>query len=268
MRFILFSLILFFNINFVTAQNSKLSFFGKSMEIIDTSFRFTVAIQEVFYENNGSKLWVLRQEFRKLNFDHCNHSVQLLLYIDTIGNIKYHQLVEGSGLPFVDSIVTNRVLKLSGDLIPVNYNNKFIPSLIYLRFRYFSKINEDQLPLQYPKNGAGYFYQDVKFKNQKTVSINFDNTINIKNECEDDLYFYNEGLRYLNALKYSKAIYNFSEAIKANPDDNEALYNLGIAYQEEDNNKKACKCFSEGIEKGDPNAIKAFNKYCNENSKK
>ena len=66
---------------------------------------------------------------------------------------------------------------------------------------------------------------------------------------------------------FDKAIYNFIQALEANPRDLEALYNLGICYQKDDNVKKACKCFLEGAEKGDLNSINGFNKYCKDINK-
>lgn len=253
-----FSLIILFVIllNNSEAQYSDFRINGKPVALKDSSFRFSDAIQEIFYENNGQVIWDLRAEFSNLHFDHCNHKIQLLIYLDTTSEIKYVQIAEGSGIERVDSVVISRLITFSGKFIPVNYNNQNIRALIYLRLKYFDKLTEERMPQKFPRHGSDYLQRDIRMK---TYVINNGQRTN---DCEDDLYFYNEGLKYYEQQKFSKAIYNFSEALKANSWNLDALYNLGVAYQKSDNNKKACKCFQEGIELGDANSLKAFNKYC------
>ena len=237
----------------LNAQTSTITSNRNVIEVKDTCFHYSDAIQEIFYSNNGPAMWELRKEVRTLNFDHCNHRFQYLIYLDTLGEIKHIQILEESGLRNVDSLVYHRLNSYSKQLIPVNYNGINTCAKIYLQFRYYAKVYEDYLPVKYPVHGSKYFHTNMKFEKV---------CLNCTYECEDDLFFYNEGLKYYRYAKYSKAIYNFSQALISNPKDLEALFNLGLAYQAADKNIKACGCFSEGIEKGYVNSFKAFDKYC------
>jgi len=257
MRYILTLIISFtFPFSFLKGQTSSQQLDGIKYEILDTSYKNTEAIQAIFYENNGAAFWNLRNEISNLDFDHCNHSFLFLLYVDSSGKINNTQMLKGSTLASIDSIVNEKVNSIE-NVIPVNYNGASRRALIILRFRYFSKRDESGIATFGAIEKHIYLYKKVTVR---TYSLG--STAPPTNECEDDLFFYNEGIKCYNSAKYNKAIYNFTQALEVNPRDIEAQYYLGLSYQKDDNLKKACKCFSEGVQKGHENSIKSFKHYC------
>jgi len=236
-------------------QTSFIQLDGKKYDILDTSYHLSDASHAIFYENNGEVFWKLRNEIRELDFDHCNHSFVFFLYVDTTGQLTKIQMLEGSAQSFVDTIVFRKVDSIQ-HVIPVNYNGIAKRSLIVLRFRYFVKSDEESLMQDYTADKSRYLYQKI------TLMRHYIGGTTRSNECEDDLYFYNEGIKCYNEVKYSKAIYNFSQALEVNPRDLEAQYYLGLSYQKNDNLKKACQCFSGGVLKGHEESIKMYDKFC------
>ncbi len=240
------------------SHGSEIVVLGKSVEIIDSTYPYNDSTTKSFYELNGSLLWKTRTEIRELKFDHCNHRIQIIIYLDTLGGIKHLQLLESSGLPKIDSIALNKMQVLSDKFHPSIYHSQLTRSIIFIQFKYFDDNGESYFSNAYPKDGMSYFTQDINI-----VSYNLsDHGSMIQNKCDDDLFYYTEGIKFFGEKKYAKAIYNFSQAMIYNPYDLEALYNMGIAYYKNENTKKACKCFSEGMEKGDIDSFNAYNKYC------
>jgi len=237
-------------------QTTSIKVNGNPIQTIDTTFLYSDTIQSIFLNNNGPIIWNLRSDIRSFNFDHCNHQIELLVYLDTTSEIKHIQLITGTSLEKIDSQIISRTQMLSGKLSIVNFNKNKMRAIIFLRFQYFSRYVESNMLQTFPKYGSRFFVKDGKMSMTTLIGKQG------PNECADDLFFYNEGLKFFNQNDFSKAIYNFTQALEANPRDMEANYNLGLAYQKSDKVKKACKCFSEGAQVGDENSTKALSKYC------
>jgi hypothetical protein len=94
-----------------------------------------------------------------------------------------------------------------------------------------------------------------------SVSVGIELDFPIKN-CNDDNFFYEQGVNELNNKNYKKAIYSFSEALKSNPYDLYALNNLGISYIYNTNPEKGCQKLKEAITGGFTPSLKAFSANC------
>ena len=242
--------------NFLYAQKSIVQIDNKKILLLDKSFTFQDSIQKIFLKNNTVSIWNLRQEINKLRFDHCKHNeLDLLIYADSTGNIPFIQIVVGSNLLKIDSVIISIVKNYSTFFKPVISNH----SLIYIKYQFHDKGTEDILAIT---NGNYNLSEAIVYVNSHAESIPHSGVIKETKECEDDSYFYAEGVKCFKQEDFKKAIYNFNQAIIANPFDIEANYNLGLSYQKSDKLKKACQCFTNGMEKGDTSSVIAFNKFC------
>ena len=237
---------------------------GALTSILDSSFSYKDTLQSIFLKSNVAEVWSLRQEVNKLRFDHCNHSdVGILTYLDTSGRVPFAQIIYGTSLQKTDSLIILLVKDAARKFKPVSFENRPVRSLIYLKYKFHNRSWEEMLVKTNGNNDLAermvqyYSYLLTMKTPEEARKLE-------KNECADDTYFYYEGVKYFQQGDFSKAIYNFSQAIEANSNDFDALYNLGLSYQKADKLKKACKCFSEGKDASEARAVKAFNKYCAE----
>jgi len=241
--------------NLLCAQNSTVRIDNKEITLLDNSYSFKDTTQKIFLKNNQAEVWNLRQEITKLHFDHCNHNeLNILLYSDTIGDIPLVQIITGTGLSKIDSIIISIAKGYSKKLKPVLFEGSLHRSLIYIKYMFHNRKKEEDLA----KSGGNYNATEA----MKMLSSAIGNKES--NECDDDLFFYDAGVKCFQQADYSKAIYNFNQAVEANPWDWDAYFNLGLSYQKTDKLKKACECFTKGVEVGDLSAVKAYNKFCSE----
>jgi tetratricopeptide (TPR) repeat protein len=250
----------------LNAQNRSIKIDGKVIPILDNSFTYKDTIQKLFLKSNSVVIWNLRTEITKLVFDHCNQNeVNLLLYSDSTGAIVRFQLITGTGLPRVDSLLNTIFKNYADKFKPAIFNNFPVRSWVYVKYRFHNKSIEDKLLFT---KGNYDLSEGLDKASAQINSILNPEARQASNECDDDTYFFNEGSKYFQQGDFGKAIYNFSRAVNSNPLDMDATYNLGLSYQKADKLKKACKCFSDGIERSDTVCLKAFNKFCKELSKK
>ncbi|MEP7170107.1 MAG: tetratricopeptide repeat protein [Bacteroidota bacterium] len=248
-------LLLTFIWNSLCAQNSTVRIDNKEITLLDNSFAFKDTIQKIFLKDNRAEVWNLRQEITKLHFDHCNHNeLNILLYSDTTGEIPFVQIITGTSLSKIDSTIISIVKSYSKKLKPVLFEGSLQHSLIYIKYMFHYKKKEEDLA---KSNGN---YNETEVMRMLGTAIGNKET----NECDDDVFFYDAGVKCFQQADFNKAIYNFNQAVEANPWDWDAYYNLGLSYQKSVKLKKACECFSKGVEAGDFSAVKAYNKFCSE----
>ncbi|MCX6275259.1 MAG: tetratricopeptide repeat protein [Bacteroidetes bacterium] len=241
------------------AQDSAVRIDNKEITLLDNSYTFKDTTQKIFLKNNQSEVWNLRQEITKLHFDHCNHNeLNILLYSDTTGEIPFVQIITGTSLLKIDSTIISIEKSYSKKLKPVLFEGSLQRSLIYVKYMFHYRKKEEDLART---NGN---YNETEVMRMFGTAIGNNET----NECDDDAIFYDAGVKCFQQEDFSKAIYNFNQAVEANPWDWDAVYNLGLSYQKTDKLKKACDCFSKGIEAGDIIAVQAYNQFCSEMNNK
>lgn len=111
-------------------------------------------------------------------------------------------------------------------------------------------------------------------KNGKPVKVYFNMPINFKlngssleksvitNKEYSDFY-YNLGVKYSESKKYELAIENFTNCLKYNPEDIDALYNRGTMFLKINLTEKACIDWKKIKELGKNDADELLKKYCN-----
>jgi tetratricopeptide (TPR) repeat protein len=259
-------------LNSLCAQNSTVRIDNKEITLLDNSYAYKDTTQKIFLKNNGAEVWNLRQEITKLHFDHCNHNeIEILIYCDATGEAKKAQLIIGTSLLKIDSTILELTKSHSKKFKPTLYNDTAMQSLNILKYKFHNKEMEEALAGNVLMNtnmslsgGGGNYEVAEKLLEMKHKSNEIMGGQNKSDECADDTYFYDAGVKCFQQSDFSKAIYNFNQAVEANPWDYDAYYNLGLSYQKADKLKKACECFSKGVETGDFSAAKAHTKFCSE----
>jgi hypothetical protein len=234
-------------------------------EITDPAYIYKDTLLHLFFIENNINIWKLRTKISHLNFDHCNRTVRILFYLDTAGQVTKQQLLQGTELTSVDSTILTYVSDLSGKLKPVEFEGKNIQSVLYLRFPFYNQVFEKALQ---ERNSVGQInilvmLMDFSMARQRNPnkSLRYKNEMN---ECTDDIYFYEAGVKSYAEGDLKMAAYNFNQALHANARDYDALFNLGLTYIKQDKLKKACECFQAGSDVGYPDAKIAVQKYCKE----
>jgi len=62
--------------------------------------------------------------------------------------------------------------------------------------------------------------------------------------------YYNRGIAYNELDQYQRAIKDYNEAIRLQPDDVDAYYNRGVVYLKQGNNKPGCRDAQKACELG------------------
>ncbi len=237
---------------------------GVRASIMDNSFSYNDSLQNSFLKINVAEVWSLRQEIKKQRFDHCNHNdVGILAYIDTSGRVPFAQIINGTSLPKTDSLIIVLVKEASRKFKPVLFGNIPVRSMVYIKYRFHNRNWEEMLV---KANGNNDLAERMVQYNSTILTFKTPEEARKleKNECADDKYFYDEGVKYFQQSDFSKAIYNFSQAMEVNPNDFDALCYLGLSYEKAGKLKKACRCFSEGKDVSEKSAANAFNKNCSQ----
>lgn len=73
---------------------------------------------------------------------------------------------------------------------------------------------------------------------------------------------YKKGLKCVEKQDYEAAANYFSKALEILPQNGSILFNLGAVYFKLNQKDKACECFQKLKEKGDEEATKIYNQYC------
>jgi len=257
-----FSVLFIFFYNFSLAQNALIYIDDQEIQVLDTAFSYQDKAQEKFLKANSVELWRLRQQLTGLPFDHCNHpDISMLLYCDSKAHMPVIQLVKSTSLNSIDSVII---------ILTQNFYSRINPealhhNLIYLKYKFHNARIETILA----GTGGNYnFSVSLSDVFGKIDSIMNRDYRGVYNECEEDAFFYKEGMKCLHDSSYKKAIYNFTQALEANPLDMDANYQLGIAYQKTDKSKKACECYAKGAEAGDSKAVNAYHIFCQQPTSK
>jgi len=85
-------------------------------------------------------------------------------------------------------------------------------------------------------------------------------TKKIKEEPNNDIYYYNRGTTYANLSNFDNAIKDFNEAIKLNPNDDESYYNRGVTHMELKDYNSAISDFDKAIKLNPNDASYFFNR--------
>jgi tetratricopeptide (TPR) repeat protein len=254
--------ILFISYTSVKAQGI-INIDGGSVLNLDTSFSYKDTLQSIFFKRNVAEIWTLRQDINKLRFDHCNHSdIGILAYLDSTGKVAFAQIIHGTYLPKTDSLIIVLMKDAVRKFKTVIFNNISVRSMVYIKYKFHNRNWEEFLVQTNGNNDVAERMVNYGSFTLTMKTAEEARKLEKKNECTDGAYFYDEGVKSFQQGDLSKAIYNFSQAIEANPNDFDSLYNLGLSYQKADKLKKACKCFAEGKEATEASASQAFNKYC------
>jgi len=73
--------------------------------------------------------------------------------------------------------------------------------------------------------------------------------------------FTNRGIAYMDKEDYDRAIHDFGQAIRLNPDDANVFYNRGLSYEEKGDEKLAVQDYNRAIQL-DPNSPRFLNNRC------
>jgi TonB family protein len=223
----------------------------------DTTYLSDTVSQKWFGEKNSLKIKdFLYPAVEAIQFDHCHHNqIELALYADTNGILNFVDLIEGTKIPKQDSIIISKAKTISGWSVTDSSGKKvkavFIANLIFYDIT--------------SKHTHSFNKETDRTENYlvTTTSWSYGNTTTYNKHCEDDNYFYDEGLKNFQKGNYSDAIYDFSNASDANPNDIDAIYNLGVCYIKNDKVAKGCDCFNKIKEMGDNSVDNVVKKYCN-----
>lgn len=168
---------------------------------------------------------------------------------DENNNLAEVNIYRGTGIPATDSLFTQfatRKIPTSG----FTFNNtsgikkKFIIEFLFSLYTRSTRTNRTE--------------QDIMYYHVTTVTIRGIS----RNDCEQDDYFYNQGVIYLKSGDYKRAIYHFKQAISYNEYDLDAGYNLAVSYFKSKNPEKACSCLKDVANKGDPESKLLFAEKC------
>lgn len=234
-----------------------------TVEITDPAFTYKDTLVHIFFIENKTAIWNLRTKISHLNFDHCNRSLRILFYLDTAGQVTGQQLLQGTGLISVDSTILSYISDLSGKLKPVEFEGQKMQPALYIRFPFYSQMIEKDLEQRNLAGQINILFMLLDYSRSRNYNPN--NFIRFKkevNECTDDIYFYEAGVKSYAEGDYKMAVYNFNQALRSNGRDYDALFNLGLTYVKQDKLKKACECFQSGNEVGYPESKLAIEKYC------
>src|SRR5712675_77873 len=144
---------IFFHILFIlfmcfTSLNAQtlVNIDGANTPILDSSFSYKDTLQNFFLKNNVAEIWNLRQEVNKLRFDHCNHSeVGILVYLDTTGRVPFAQIIYGTSLPKIDSLIIVLVKDAARKFNPISFDKFFVRALIYIKYKFHNRNWEEML---------------------------------------------------------------------------------------------------------------------------
>jgi tetratricopeptide (TPR) repeat protein len=239
----------------IDTKSSSLSFLefdADTIKPLDKTFKLADSLTIAFHDINREKILAFRRQVRDLNFDHCTHCFEILLYVNGEGIVQRRQLTNGCGLPKIDSVVMAKIDSALDKLKPLTYEGKAIKARIPLRLKFYNKTREDDI------DRALTWRKLSKFN----FSGDYDKRLEQPEECENDEYFYNEGVKNYQSGDISGATHNFKKAVEYNGKDYDALYNLGLCYQQKNKLKDACQCFKEAGAAGDTSALKAISVHC------
>jgi tetratricopeptide (TPR) repeat protein len=208
--------------------------------------------QKAFFTYNQSLIMDLVDEFGKLPIDRCRHGhIQMMVNIDSSGIMQNIMLQEGSGLAKQDSNITRVVKSLDGKwkmVVIDNLKTSFTGAFSYVLNNTNKKVARTR-DIKY-----GLYTTTVT----KTLSKTYDYTKN----CEDADFYYEAGVKEFQGENYKRAIYDFTQVLKANPYDLDALFNLSVTYFKVEKKVEGCECLRKATEYGDMKSASAFDRNC------
>jgi hypothetical protein len=190
-----------------------------------------------------------------MQFDHCHHNeIELVLYTDSAGDVIDADILNGTTIPKQDSIIITKAKEIHG-WNATDSTGKKIKTACRVDLVYYD-VDE--------KHTHSYSVKSERLIDGiRTTKTWSQGTITSYNKnCDNDDFFYKAGVKNFREENYADAIYNFSQAIDANPYDIDAIYNLGVAYTKKEKITKACDCFNKIKELGDNSVDEVLKKYC------
>lgn len=216
-------------------------------EIMQNTYFYGDSVSAVFYAENLNRINDINLEVFNLPIDKCRIDYIIIkIYVDPIGMAQEAIILSGTGNPRIDNRIKKTVVYYPGlwktpywEGTAVYFTGLivFMPSVLNM----FSILQNRGL-----NNKLGY---------RSRVYGNWE-------ACEQNEYYFNEGLKCFKKEDYKGSVKFFKKAIEYNRFDFDALYNLGISYVRRNDLIKACEWFGRGSENGDPSAEAAWEKHC------
>jgi|GEM_PF-6986409 len=223
---------------------------------LSNSYSADSAGQE-FYERNQLKIEQIRDSLENFPIDRCHHGlITLHLAVDTSGTLTNAEILNGSSVPKIDSLIKVLVQNLHGNWIPATEKNIPKPFNGLLSYKLINAKETRRTKRETTTLWNGY-----------VRSIEMTKKLDVSKNCEDNDFFYEAGLTEFNNNNFKRAIYNFKNAHEANPFDLDVIFNIAISYLKMDDRKNACKFFLTGAGYGDSAAEKKYKSFCSEDQK-